>query len=269
MDIGFIANPASGKDIRRLTARASVFDNQEKAAIVERCLAGISGIGKANIHYLPDTHNIVSSALQKSKLKGFALPVQVEGTANDSTSAAQKLRGVDVVVSLGGYGTNRAIAKGWMDVPLIALSTGTNNAFPVMVEATTAGLAVALVAQKFVELDQISTVAKLLHVDIADDLSDIALIDVVVTNDRFLGTRALINAESFELAVVSNADPSRVGISGLAGCVQPVAMSDDAGVLLRFNSSHLKGRSFEISAPLASGMVRRVKLADYRLLALG
>ncbi len=28
--IGIVCNPASGKDIRRLTARASVFDNQEK-----------------------------------------------------------------------------------------------------------------------------------------------------------------------------------------------------------------------------------------------
>ena len=91
MDIGFIANPASGKDIRHLTARASVFDNQEKAAIVARCLAGISGIGEATIHYLADTHNIVSSALEKLNLKGVALPIRPEGTADDSINAAKKL----------------------------------------------------------------------------------------------------------------------------------------------------------------------------------
>jgi len=34
--IGIIANPASGKDIRRLVAHASVFDNREKAHIVRR-----------------------------------------------------------------------------------------------------------------------------------------------------------------------------------------------------------------------------------------
>jgi len=34
--IGIAANPASGKDIRRLVARASVFDNQEKCSIVAR-----------------------------------------------------------------------------------------------------------------------------------------------------------------------------------------------------------------------------------------
>ena len=34
--IGVVANPASGKDVRRLVARASVFGNREKAAIVAR-----------------------------------------------------------------------------------------------------------------------------------------------------------------------------------------------------------------------------------------
>ena len=160
MDIGFIANPASGKDIRRLTARASVFDNQEKTAIVGRCLAGIRGIGEATIHYLPDTHNIVSSALDRLDIAGNALPIEIEGSAADSTRAAEALHGVDVVVSLGGDGTNRAIAKGWLNVPLIPLSTGTNNAFPVMVEATTAGMAAAMVAGGMVDIDSVSTVRK-------------------------------------------------------------------------------------------------------------
>ena len=35
-----VANPASGEDVRRLVARASVFDNQEKRAIVGRVLTG-------------------------------------------------------------------------------------------------------------------------------------------------------------------------------------------------------------------------------------
>ena len=43
--IGIIANPSSGKDIRRLTARASVFDNREKAAIVRRAVAGAMAAG--------------------------------------------------------------------------------------------------------------------------------------------------------------------------------------------------------------------------------
>jgi len=36
--VGIIANPESGRDIRRLVAHASVFDNMEKVSIVERLL---------------------------------------------------------------------------------------------------------------------------------------------------------------------------------------------------------------------------------------
>ena len=39
-------------------------------------------------------------------------------------------------MSLGGDGTNRIIARTWPDVPLLPLSTGTNNVFPVTVDAT-------------------------------------------------------------------------------------------------------------------------------------
>ena len=40
--VGIIANPASGKDIRRLIAHGSVFDNQEKVNIVRRVMLGFA-----------------------------------------------------------------------------------------------------------------------------------------------------------------------------------------------------------------------------------
>jgi len=38
--IGVVVNPLSGKDIRRLSGKASVFDNREKEAIVVERLQG-------------------------------------------------------------------------------------------------------------------------------------------------------------------------------------------------------------------------------------
>ena len=43
--VGLIANPASGKDIRRLVAHASVFDNEEKRNIVRRVILGAAAAG--------------------------------------------------------------------------------------------------------------------------------------------------------------------------------------------------------------------------------
>ena len=50
------------------------------------------------------------------------------------------------IVVLGGDGTHRVVAEARGDVPLCALSTGTNNVFPELREATVAGLATGLVA---------------------------------------------------------------------------------------------------------------------------
>ena len=62
--IGVVANPASGKDVRRLAARASVFDNREKAAIVTRAITGAVNAGARSFAYLDDSHNIAASAMQ-------------------------------------------------------------------------------------------------------------------------------------------------------------------------------------------------------------
>ncbi|MDA8212194.1 MAG: ATP-NAD kinase, partial [Clostridia bacterium] len=43
--VGIIANPASGKDIRRLVAHATVVDNIEKVNLVRRILLGLQAVG--------------------------------------------------------------------------------------------------------------------------------------------------------------------------------------------------------------------------------
>ena len=64
-----------------------------------------------------------------------------------------RLRGVLV---LGGDGTHRVAAQAWPEAPLVAVSTGTNNVFPEMLEATAAGAAAGLVASGRVSLDEAS-----------------------------------------------------------------------------------------------------------------
>ena len=51
--VGVIANPASGRDIRRLVAGASVFGNADKAGMVFRLLAGLGAAGVGRVLMLP------------------------------------------------------------------------------------------------------------------------------------------------------------------------------------------------------------------------
>src|SRR5688572_3121106 len=129
--VGIIANPASGKDIRRLVARASVFDNQEKKAIVRRAVAGAVAAGAERFLYLPDGYRLVAEAIADLGEDATFEPVESPETdsALDTIRAARQLKaaGCAVVITLGGDGTNRAVALGWQDAPLVAISTGTNN----------------------------------------------------------------------------------------------------------------------------------------------
>ena len=123
--IGIVANPSSGKDIRRLVARASVFDNQEKQAIVQRALAGMIEGGATRIAYFDDGHHIVRNALEESSshIQAQAVDSTRTATALDTISSARAFKeiGCDVVITLGGDGTNRAFALGWQNAPLIPL----------------------------------------------------------------------------------------------------------------------------------------------------
>jgi len=154
--LGIIANPASGKDVRRLVARASVFDNQEKRAIVVRALTGAAAAGVRQVRYFNDKHGICVTALNElaetnaPTLKSKALDVEPTGNALDTIAAARAMKdvGCGAVLVLGGDGTSRAFTLGWRNATLMPLSTGTNNVFPHLLEATVAGTAVGLIATR-------------------------------------------------------------------------------------------------------------------------
>ena len=61
--VGIIANPASGRDIRRLVAHGSVFDNAEKVNIVRRILLALNKLDIDKVYIMPDSFGIGHEAL--------------------------------------------------------------------------------------------------------------------------------------------------------------------------------------------------------------
>ena len=115
------------------------------------------------------------------------LDVKAEGTQDDSTCAAALLAemGVGCIITLGGDGTNRVVAKACHDIPLVPISTGTNNVFPYMIEGTVAGLAAGVVASGRVDAAKVCRRAPILELLRNNEPIDLALIDLVVTEDAF------------------------------------------------------------------------------------
>src|SRR5438874_11996132 len=83
--VGIIANPAAGRDIRRLVAHGTVFDNQEKAALVRRVLLGLEAVGIQRVAYMPQ-HDFAILPRDLTELHGHhlqlvAVPLELVGLA--------------------------------------------------------------------------------------------------------------------------------------------------------------------------------------------
>src|SRR5258708_12916066 len=64
--VGVIANPMSGRDIRRLVASASVFPNAEKASMVVRLTAAAGALSVGRVLVSTDTFGVSASARPSS-----------------------------------------------------------------------------------------------------------------------------------------------------------------------------------------------------------
>jgi hypothetical protein len=256
---GIIANPASGKDIRRLVAHASVFGNDEKVNILRRVILGLEASGVERVRYMPDPNALVRRALDEIDVGIEVRPVEGDfrGDARDTTIAARAMRetGCDVIVSLGGDGTNRMLVKGARDIPLVPISTGTNNVFPVMVEGTVAGLAAGAVAVRAVDAARVAPRCKLVEIAIGGDQHEVALIDAVVMDPGFNASRAIWETGQIREAVLTRAEASAVGISAVGGMVDRVTPEDEFGLHLVLGKGEI-----EVAAAIAPGLIRPVSL---------
>jgi predicted polyphosphate/ATP-dependent NAD kinase len=270
--VGIVANPASGRDIRRLVAGASVFGNSDKAAMVYRLLTGLGAAGVERALMMPagdglsrTLHRHLAGRNEQRLPALEELDMPLTSTAADTTHAVECMcaAGVAAIVVLGGDGTHRVVAKGCGDVPICALSTGTNNVFPEMRETTVAGIATGLVATNRAGAAALRREAALI-VERDGAEPDLALVDVAVTRERFVGARALWRHEALCELFVTVADPGAVGLSSVAGMLAP----DSRGLHVRLAPDPADAQ-IVLDVALAPGLVTPVAVAGFEALAPG
>ena len=275
--IGIIANPSSGKDIRRLVARGSVFDNNEKIAIVRRALLGLDAAGVRSVLFMPDYFSIVSRALDGLDVHFAAspLPLAMHADQRDSRLAAELLAEADVgcIITLGGDGTNRVVARGCGVVPLVPISTGTNNVFPSLMEGTLAGLAAGLLATGVVG-EEVVRRTRRLDVLVNGEATDLALVDVAFSRERFIGSRAIWDPAAVRELVLATAEPGSIGLSAIGAHLDPIARDVPEGLYIRLADPPAHGRPAEppkttVVAPIAPGLIAPVAIREFRRIAVG
>ena len=156
--IGVIVNPAAGRDIRRLTGGASVVDNYAKRRVTECVLSGVTVLSATpDVTLMPDTSGIAANVVEDAPddVSVELLDMTLTGEAADTRRAAERFQTeADALVVLGVDGTTRDAALGCDDLPLLSVSTGTNNVVPSAVDGTVAGAAAALVASGTVDNEE-------------------------------------------------------------------------------------------------------------------
>ena len=270
--VGVVANPLSGRDIRRLVTQASVFPTAEKANMIQRMLAAFGAVGVHRVLLSTDLGGISAAVLRAIGRRAghggsgsgwpeveFLDGQPIRQTAQDTVDAVRRMvtAGARVIVCLGGDGTARVAGPAAGEVPLLALSTGTNNVFPAVREATVAGLAAGLVATGLVPADGATTRAKLLEVR-AGDRTETALVDAAVSTERHVGARAVWNPATVGQLFCAFAEPDAIGLSSILGQLAPVARHEPHGVTARLSPAAAR----QVLAPIAPGLVVPVGVGD-------
>ncbi len=276
--VGVIVNPLAGKDIRRLVAQASHTPDTAKIGIVRRAVIAAAESGARHILLAADPHHLARRAVEGLNLTATVelLDEPVSGSRRDTVHAAAAMgrRRVGAVIALGGDGTCRDVAMGWPDIPLIAISTGTNNVFPAALDATAAGCAAGLVASGAVPIAAVGRKAKRVSVRIETlangastpdrPIDDLALVEVALIATTFVGARAVTDPTTIRMVVAAFATPMGTGLSALAGRAHPMGRWDDGGVMVRVGPG---GRRLRL--PIAPGTFTDVELAEVTPLAVG
>ena len=260
--LAICVNPMSGRDVRRLAARATNMTHEAKRDIVARVAAGADAVGVSELFVTREPFRIASAALEHMNLtaKVNVLDLPISNDAGDTERAIEAFvqRGCTTVVSLGGDGTNRAIVRRFPDLDLVPLSTGTNNVFPQIVEPTVAGMVAGLVAVGRVSAaDGLAAPVKVLHVQLGDGRTDVGLIDAVLLSDDHVGNLLPFDSGRLRQILLTRAEPDAIGMSPIGGYLDVVEASDDCGLLLEMGA----GQSF--TAPLSPGLFREVSVASF------
>jgi hypothetical protein len=128
-----------------------------------------------------------------------------------------------------------------------------------MIEGTLAGMAAGFLATREYPRDQTLQQMPRLEIYHNTTLMDIALIDIVVTDDFYVGAKAVWEVESLKEIFLSRTSPSSIGFSSLGGILGVMPSEDIKGTYIRIGAG---GK--EVLAPIAPGIIERIPIASYR-----
>jgi predicted polyphosphate/ATP-dependent NAD kinase len=254
-------------------SHAFAVSNHQKVNILERALVVMCASGVERVEIMPDPFGIGLRALEN--LRGDSavqravrvIDMVWEGMPGDTLVAAEYLRreGARCVLVLGGDGTCRLVGKGCGEVPLLPVSSGTNNVVPRFVEGTIAGMAAAFVSH-YPEVPLSHFAYRHKRLVLLRGLAEVdeALVDIAIVAGQFAGAKAIWEPESLRQVFVSRAQPFHIGLSAIIGLHWPVHPEEPRGAVVAIRPGFP-----QVAAPIAPGVLANVPTGPVEELAPG
>jgi hypothetical protein len=89
-------------------------------------------------------------------------------------------------------------------------------------------------------------------------LLDIALVDIVISNQGFIASRALWNIDHITEVFLTRAEPQNIGFSSLGGYLCHLSPDSGQGLHLRIGQG-----TTMVKAPIAPGLIKWVPIESY------
>ena len=260
----------SGRDVRRVAAKASTNAHHDKKQQVTRLVLGALEHGVDEIFLANEPFRINVGAIEnlpdRNKVKILNFPLTHSDKDTVRVTNTMWDAGCRVFVVLGGDGTNRIVAKTRPEAVVLPLSTGTNNVFPLLMEASVAGAAAGLIASKTLNFRNHCLRCKQAHISINGARKDIAMIDVVLLGDDAIGSLLPFDPEKLIQLFLTRAEPASVGMSPIGGYLIPCTAEDNFGVSICCNKQK---QNQSVRVPISPGLYGDIPVADVEKMEIG
>jgi hypothetical protein len=197
------------------------------------------------------------------KIDYVEMPVADHQGASTNAARAMAEQGADSIVTLGGDGTNRVVAKGAGTVPLVPISTGTNNVFPANTEGTLAGIAAGAMATGALTIEEACRRSKRIDIYVNGERRDDALVDAAVSNQMFVGARAVWDTKTLQSMFLTRAEPASIGLSSIGSRIMPISIDQEYGLYIRLTGEPGENAT-TVRAPIAPGTIVDVEIMEWR-----
>jgi hypothetical protein len=132
-----------------------------------------------------------------------------------------------------------------------------------------------MVANGRLDLAQVSQSSKIMNIYVDGELKDIALIDVALSKERFVSTRAIWEIDTLYEVFLTRAEPASIGLSSIGARLEAVSLADEGGLQYSIADSEESEEEGEDSsnrtvlAPIAPGVVPPVLISSWHRMADG